>query len=649
MSVESIGKSVFHVSPQGDDRNQGTLEAPFRSVDAAVTAVRTVVDGAREDVVVYLHEGVHTIDRTILLAPEDSGRNGRRVIYRAFPGETAAISGGATVGGWEPDLTSGIPGLWKTHLPLIENTRNLYIDGRRATRAKSSEKTTNGWDLLKDPEMVLHNRIGSYTGYLGELLIYEGYRTTRKEMADWRNPTDIEFVYDVGWTHCICPVDAIVPDGDGAIVRMRNPCFKDCLVKGGVQIGSPNYLENAFELMDEPGEWYFDRTERVLYYIPLEGEDMATVEAIVPTVECLLDLSGSYDRPVENVAFENLTFRHSTWLKPSLVGHAETQANLSKNSDDDFNTHSSFVKPQSAVHLSATRNIAFEGCTFESLGCTAIDIENGAICTVVRGCEFKDISGSGIMIGGFTLEDAHPADLRRTVTGTLVTNNFLHDIGVEYRGGVAVLAGYAHGTTVSHNEIRHCSYTGISIGWGWGYWDEDSDARITHKPPVFYPRFHEPTVAGENHIEYNHIHDVLEKLHDGGGIYTLSLQAGSTIRGNLVHNNGRFTGDRYDKDMLVGNATTLPKEELKKLEGLKGFPGGIYLDEASGGFDVSENIVYDVAIPFNYHDVGMNGRFGTNRIHDNHFNIRPEDPRFPVDLADKAGLEPDFRHLTQRS
>jgi hypothetical protein len=156
-------------------------------------------------------------------------------------------------------------------------------------------------------------------------------------------------------------------------------------------------------------------------------------------------------------------------------------------------------------------------------------------------------------------------------------------------------------------------------------------------------------VAGENHIEYNHIHDVLEKLHDGGGIYTLSLQAGSTIRGNLVHNNGRFTGDRYDKDMLVGNATTLPKEELKKLEGLKGFPGGIYLDEASGGFDVSENIVYDVAIPFNYHDVGMNGRFGTNRIHDNHFNIRPEDPRFPVDLADKAGLEPDFRHLTQRS
>jgi hypothetical protein len=226
-----------------------------------------------------------------------------------------------------------------------------------------------------------------------------------------------------------------------------------------------------------------------------------------------------------------------------------------------------------------------------------------------------------------------------------VTDCHLHGIGVEFRAGVGVLAGYTRRTTIARNEIHDVSYTGVSVGWGWGYWDKHSDGRLTYPPPDFYPRFHEPTVACGNVIECNHIHHVLQKLHDGGGIYTLSMQAGSVIRGNHVHDNGCFSGDRFERDWLVGNSTYLPKADLDRLSTIRGFPGGIYLDEASGGFTVTGNLVYNVAVPFNYHDVGMDGRCGTNRIQGNFFNIAPTDTGFPATVAESAGLSPQYRHL----
>ncbi len=641
---------VCHVSPDGRDQAAGTAGDPFRTLEAARDAVRPGLSEMGCDHVILLRGGLYPVEEPLRFTAGDSGRNGHRVVYRAAPGETPVLSGGLRLSGWERAPEPGLPTLWKVHLPHVAGTRHLYLDGRRARRARSPEKASEGWSVLQDPDMVLDREIERYSCYLGVLPVHEGYRTTRMDLLHWRRPQDLEFVYDVGWTHSICPVDEIIPnpDGESAFIRMRMPCFRDCQVKGGVQVGSPNYMENAFELLAEPGDWYFDRTDRMLYCIAMDGQDMNHVEAILPRVECLLSLEGTLDAPISDITFEGLAFRHTTWLKPSRDGHAETQANLYRNPDDRALPHSCFLKPQAAVTLSAAHGIAFESCEFRSLGCTALDMDHGACGNIVRGCELADISGTGIQLGGFNIPDAHPDDPRRIVSDNTITANLFHGIGVEYRGGVAILAGFVRRTGISCNEIHDCSYTGISVGWGWGYWDESSDDRLTYKPPADYPRFRVPTVASGNRIERNHVHHVLEKLHDGGGIYTLSLQPDSVIRGNHVHDNGRFDGHRFDQDMLVGSGLTLPKETLKQVETLKGFPGGIYLDEASGGFDVSENIVYHVAVAFNYHDVGMNGRFRTNRIHDNHFNIPPDDPRFPAGLAEQAGLPPAYRHLLEK-
>ena len=105
-------------------------------------------------------------------------------------------------------------------------------------------------------------------------------------------------------------------------------------------IPTPIYIENALELLDEPGEWYLDRPAKTVYYMPRQGEDMTNAEVIVPAVEKLVELRGTLDRPVHNIRFEGLTFQHGGWLLPNKIGFVDVQANfLLKGKPDEARRH----------------------------------------------------------------------------------------------------------------------------------------------------------------------------------------------------------------------------------------------------------------------------------------------------------------------
>lgn len=645
--TEVIGRIMmeFYVSTDGDDRNPGTDALPFKTVERARDAVRSLTGRMNGDIVIYLRGGTYSIERTIRFDHRDSGGGGNFVVYRNYPGETPVISGGRKVSHWSRADGMGIDNLWKAEVPDIQNTRQLYINGRKAERPRSEIRETVGWGVVEDPDMQFYNLIENFSCMQGDFSVYEGFKTTRKEMTGWRNHKDIEMVFDVAWTHSVCPVDEIVPLEDGALIRMRMPCFRDCQIKSGVRIGSPSYIENAFELLDEPGEWYLDRTEHVLYYIPRPDEDMTSAEAVVPVVERLMEITGTLDQPVSGIRFEGLTFSNSTWLRPGVEGHPELQANLVKDPKEDLLCHSYFMKITSAIIVNATENLAFERCRFTRLGSGALDIQRGSNRIRVVGCRFDDLSASGIQIGGFNHLDAHPEDKRDVVRDILISNNLFHDIGTDYKGSIAVLVGFAQDVVISHNEIFHIAYSGISVGWGWGYWDVGTEDRTYLKAPEYYPKYSEPTIACRNRIEYNHIHHVMRKLTDGGAIYTLSMQEGSKIIGNLLHDNGGFCGKSYEKGVMVHSDLEGVNPEITDLYHIKGFPGGIYEDDSSGGFEVAENIVYNVVVPFFYHEVGVQGRWESNHVHDNFFGVTPGDADFQHEMADRAGLEPEYRDL----
>jgi len=241
--------------------------------------------------------------------------------------------------------------------------------------------------------------------------------------------------------------------------------------------------------------------------------------------------------------------------------------------------------------LHAAKSIRFDSCTFTKLGGAGIDVEHGSQDNVISGCHLHDISGSGIQIGDVLQQDHHPDDKRLIVKNNRVVNSYVHHVGAEYEDSIGVFAGYTDGTVIAHNEISHLPYTGVSVGWGWG--NPDAGGRERTKPENVYDT---PTACRNNRIEYNHIHHVMQRRDDGGGVYTLSNQPGTIIRGNHIHDNG--------------------------LPGSWG-PGGIYLDEGSGFIEVTGNVVSNVHCHLLLNSRSED-RVATCKVHDNFFDVVPQ-------------------------
>ena len=631
-------QAAFYVCPDGRDGNAGTsLDVAFASIERARDVVREINSNMTGDIVVYLAGGTYVMDDTLGFDQRDSGTNGYCVVYRAAPRPPSrqvgtldgleqpgmpVLSGAQRVGGWKKVEGSDIANLWSADVPEIENTRQLYVNGRRADMARGPEmRGEDLWKSSDDSQMAFHNQIETVDSFAADMPVYAGYKTTAKyaHMADWRNPSDIEFVYDVGWTRVIVAVEKIErTDDGGAVIEMKRPGFRDAQIKDGVHINAPTFIQNAFELLGTPGQWYLDRPAHTLYYVPLPGEDMASAEVLVPVVEVLLEVKGTLDEPVRNIRFEGLGFSHTTFLRPRTIGHAEVQANFLKDPDADVD-HTAYLKTPAGVVLDAARYIVFERCTLSRFGATALDIQNGSRENTVRGCVFEQIGAGGVQIGDVGIADAHPTDERTVVWGNTVDNCYLHAIGEEFKGSIGIFVGYAGGTAITHNEITDVGYSGISVGWGWGFYDPWAEPDVPlHYHPGKYPRFDTPTTCRDNIVQHNHVHHVLQRLHDGGGIYTLGRMDGSTIRDNHVHDTGAGRGG----------------------------PGGIYLDEGSAGMEVAGNAVYNVQVPFNFHNT-MPAQQSTMVEHDNFFGLGPDDANFPTHIAAHAGLEPAYRDLLQ--
>ncbi len=139
----------------------------------------------------------------------------------------------------------------------------------------------------------------------------------------------------------------------------------------------------------------------------------------------------------------------------------------------------------------------------------AVTATNAQDCAFV-GLEIVNAGGQAIKVSGSNLrvERCHThhvgaCGIRFQGDGIRIADNEVHDIGLTYPSAIA-LTGGGKGCEVSHNHVYRAPYSAVTCG-------------------------------GENNrIEGNRIHDAMQELHDGAGIYCFGGK-GLVLRGNFIY------------------------------------------------------------------------------------------------------------------
>ena len=522
--IATAASAQIYVSPQGSDKNSGTAGKPVLSIQHAM-----VLSRRSNNHQIILSGGMYRLTEPIHLSTADTG-----VAFEAAPGERPVISGSVRLSQWRE--VEARRHVWAATVPVsVVNSRQMYVNGVRATRTRGRVPVA----LSETP-----------TGYIA----------ADATMSAWKNPSDMEFVYTGGnsiwserseglgsWTEPRCPIQSI----SGTSITMAQPCWDNSTKRvmlasgartanlvGPMSVGKrPEYVENAYELLGTPGQFYFDRPSRTIYYVPRTGEDLKTADVELPVLETLVEGSGSASTPIDNITFSGLQFSYATWLAPSgPEGFSEIQANYQVTGPDGYSRqalchlapdgmcpYGAWTQAHGNISLSFAHHVQFLDDDFIHLGAAALTLGDGAQKDTVRGCIFTDVSGNGVQLGGV---DTPLAPVDEFTADNRVENNLFRNVGAEFRGGIPIVVGYARNTVVAHNQIDHIPYAAISMGWG-GWPDKIKQAGQANN-------------STGNVISENLIHDLMIDLSDGGGIYTQgltgkSLADGEKIVGNVVY------------------------------------------------------------------------------------------------------------------
>ncbi|HJG12004.1 MAG TPA: right-handed parallel beta-helix repeat-containing protein [Bacteroides xylanisolvens] len=531
----SLFAGEIYVSLQGNDKNSGTKEAPFYTLNRAIKQAREWRRLNRPEVAggiyIRLEEGVYAQRNSLFLRPEDSGTPDSPTVICAVDGAHPVISGGVAVTGWKRGCNHpAIPEklrqkIWSAEAPLIGNrrveTRQMWVNGYKVQRA--AQFSGGGLERMIDfnPEEQT-------------ITIPVSQSVNPKRL---QNAGQLEMIVHQRWAIAILRVKSIDAKDGQAVVRFHEP--ESHLefahpwpqpVIGGEKGNSSFCLTNALELLDQPGEWFQEYPSGMIYYYPQADENMETAEVIIPALETLVTIDGTLSRPVKHIQFDGITFEHTSWMRPSYQGHVTLQGGFplldayklqepGLPEKAELENQAWITRPETAIRVRGAEHIDFKHCTFRHLSSTGLDYEWAVTASSVEDCQFTDIGGTALLVGAFpdggfeTHIPFIPSDVRELCSHITIRNNFISNVTNEDWGCVGIGAGYVRNMDISHNEVCHLNYSGICVGWGWTSLESG---------------------MCNNRIEANYVHHFARRLYDAGGLYTLSNQPGSVMRNNRI-------------------------------------------------------------------------------------------------------------------
>lgn len=521
------GAELF-VSPDGNDSNAGTIDAPLRTLAGARDAVRKINGTVNGDIVVNFRGGTYRQTEPVIFDTKDSAKGDSRIIYQAYEDEVPVISGAQQVTGW----TKYNDKLYVASLDRDYKLRNLYVNDHRANMGSKGVGAQGGWGTY-------NIRAGQADWAWDSGQKSDGIKYKESDLPRiTKNTDDLECVNGTTWNeNIVCSRDIKYENGS-FVFLMQQPYGSIAQTPGwgaGFSTSGWHTLYNAFEFVTSPGQFYFDKTDHKLYYYPYEWEDMSQADAEAPIAESLVIIAGeSNNNRVKNLSFKGITFAHTDYMLTNVDGsHGKTtcQAAQTYTAFADSNWHSKKYEMvdtlPAMIQVTSSDSIEFIGNVIKHSGADGLQMTNDVINSTISGNYITDITSSGITVahpqhiyigdGNGSNREKYPAGVEGVCKNISICDNLLYDISVVHGfGGCAAITVYfGDSVKILRNQVEKTAYNGIHLGWGWCNFKDSETCR-------------------NNQICYNRVIKCLNRLHDSGGIYTIGQMPGTIINENYI-------------------------------------------------------------------------------------------------------------------
>lgn len=384
------------------------------------------------------------------------------------------------------------PGNYHLSKPLVIspllNGITIRGEGSDVVRVKGSAYLNVKWEKYNDniyvaevegdmsfDQFVVNGELqilARYPNYKEEGGYWQGHAAdaiSKERIATWKHPEGAIFhaMHKGKWGGFHYQITGIDDDGEA-------------ILEGGLQNNRPSephkeyrMVENVFEELNSPGEWYLDKENKRIYYWPASGVNISTAVCEGVVLKNLIQLKGNEQYPVKDITIEGISFQY-------------TQRTLFEQYEPLLRSDWTIYRG-AAVFIEGSENCMVNDCEFTNLGGNVLFVSGYNRKVNIQSNHIHDCGASAICFVGDASAVRSPSfqygryvDIQEmdTIPGPknnsypkdcLVKDNLIYRIGRIEKQTAGVQIAMAMDISVSHNSIYDVPRAGINIGDGtWG-------------------------------------------------------------------------------------------------------------------------------------------------------------------------------------